>query len=180
MGVDVIVLNGGSSSGKSTIARCLQGILPRPWLSFGVDDLVAAIPQEGIEDGSLLRIKDDGQVEVGPGWRDLEEAWYCGIAAIAANRSGVILGEVFLEGARNQDRLRAIFGNLKVLWVGVKCDSRVAAAREVSRPDRVAGMAESQAVIVHEGVVYDVVVDTSHASPEVCAARIASKLLTGA
>jgi chloramphenicol 3-O phosphotransferase len=36
----VIVLNGGSSSGKSGIARCLQAILPDPWLAFGTDTLV--------------------------------------------------------------------------------------------------------------------------------------------
>lgn len=40
--------------------------------------------------------------------------------------------------------------------------------------------AEARVVVVHEGVVYEAVVDTSHASPEVCAARIASKLLSGA
>ena len=47
---------------------------------------------------------------------------------------------------------------LSVLWVGVKCDRDVARAREALRPDRVAGMAESQAALVHEGVVYDLVV----------------------
>ena len=36
----VIVLNGGSSSGKSGIARCLQAILPDPWLAFGTGNLV--------------------------------------------------------------------------------------------------------------------------------------------
>lgn len=40
----VIVLNGGSSSGKSTIARCLQEILPAPWLRLSVDDLAEALP----------------------------------------------------------------------------------------------------------------------------------------
>jgi chloramphenicol 3-O-phosphotransferase len=33
----VIVLNGGASSGKSGIARCLEAVLPDPWLVFGVD-----------------------------------------------------------------------------------------------------------------------------------------------
>jgi chloramphenicol 3-O phosphotransferase len=32
----VIVLNGGSSSGKATIARRLQEALPRPWIRMGV------------------------------------------------------------------------------------------------------------------------------------------------
>ena len=39
MPIQVIVLNGGSSSGKSTIARRLQSVLPRPWLTFGTDDM---------------------------------------------------------------------------------------------------------------------------------------------
>ena len=176
MGARVIVLNGGSSSGKSTIARCLQGQLPSPWLLFGVDDLVEAIPQTGIADGSLLHFGSLGQVEIGPGWRDLERSWYIGLAAIAASGTGVILDEVFLEGGRQQERLRAVLGGLDVLWVGVVCDGRVAAAREALRTDRVAGMAESQAQVVHDGVAYDVVVDSADTMPEECAATIVSRL----
>jgi chloramphenicol 3-O phosphotransferase len=40
----LIVLNGGSSSGKSGIARCLQVVLPDPWLALSVDTLVEALP----------------------------------------------------------------------------------------------------------------------------------------
>ena len=40
----VIVLNGGSSAGKTGIARCLQAILPQPWIRLGVDGLVDALP----------------------------------------------------------------------------------------------------------------------------------------
>jgi chloramphenicol 3-O phosphotransferase len=40
----VIVLNGGSGSGKSGIARCLQAVLLDPWLVFGVDILIQALP----------------------------------------------------------------------------------------------------------------------------------------
>ena len=40
MTIQVIVLNGGSSSGKSAIVQCLQEILPDPWLSLSVDTLV--------------------------------------------------------------------------------------------------------------------------------------------
>jgi chloramphenicol 3-O phosphotransferase len=39
-----IILNGGSSSGKSGIARCLQAILPDPWLTLGVGTLIQAMP----------------------------------------------------------------------------------------------------------------------------------------
>lgn len=36
MNAQVIVLNGGSSSGKSSIARSLQELLPDAWLSLSV------------------------------------------------------------------------------------------------------------------------------------------------
>jgi len=42
--IQVIVLNGGSSSGESGIVRCLQAVLPDPWLAFGVDTLIEAMP----------------------------------------------------------------------------------------------------------------------------------------
>ena len=44
MATQVIILNGGSSSGKSGIARCLQTVLPDPWLAFGTDTLTEAMP----------------------------------------------------------------------------------------------------------------------------------------
>jgi chloramphenicol 3-O phosphotransferase len=171
-GSQVIVLNGASSAGKTSIARCLQSMMTTPWLLLGIDDLIRAMPDQGIEDGSLLHIGETGQVEVGPGWRDLEASWYVGVAAIAASGTGIIVDEVLLDGGRSQERLRTAFGRLRVLWVGVECDRDVARAREALRPDRVAGMAESQAAVVHEGVAYDLIVDTSHTSSESCAARI--------
>ena len=48
-----------------------------------------------------------------------------------------------------------------MLWVGVRCDSTVAAGRELARGDRIQGMAASQATAVHEGVSYDLEVDTT-------------------
>jgi len=61
-----------------------------------------------------------------------------------------------------------------VLWVGVRCDSSVAAGREIARGDRNTGMAASQAGIVHQGVVYDVEVDTTRTESLDCARVIAA------
>jgi chloramphenicol 3-O phosphotransferase len=65
-----------------------------------------------------------------------------------------------------------------VVWVGVRCDPEVAVAREHGRQDRIGGMARLQATRVHEGVVYDLVVDTTAASAADCARTIASQLST--
>ena len=151
-------------------------MLATPWLLLGIDDLIRAMPNEGLQDGSLLRSGKSGRVDVGPGWRELEASWYAGVAAIVANGTSVIVDEVLLGGREGQERLQRAFGGLGVLWVGVMCDREVAEAREALRPDRVPGMAESQAAVVHEGVMYDMTVDTSHASPESCAAMIFSRV----
>ncbi len=44
MSIRLIVLNGASSSGKSGLARCLQAVLPQPWLTCGVDALIEMMP----------------------------------------------------------------------------------------------------------------------------------------
>ena len=172
MGTQVIVLNGTSSAGKTSIGRCLQSMLSTPWLLLGIDDLTRAVPDKGMDDGTLLHVTETGQVEVGSGWRSLESSWYRGIATIAASGTGVILDEVFLDGGAGQDRLRAALSGLGVLWVGVTCDPDTARAREALRPDRVAGQADSQVSVVHEGVEYDLVVDTSSSTAESCAATV--------
>lgn len=178
MAIQVIVLNGTSSSGKTSIGRCLQTMLATPWLLLGIDDLTRAVPDKGIDDGTLLQVSATGQVEVGPGWRSLEASWYQAIATIASSGTGVIVDEVLLDGGSGQERLRTALSGLEVLWVGVTCDLAVARARQARRPDRVAGQAESQAPVVHQGVEYDLIVDTSHASSESCAARVLDRALT--
>lgn len=150
MPTQVIVLNGGSSSGKSGIARCLQAILPGPWLSLSVDDLIDALPPSLADSDTGIAFGRQGEVEV---------------------------GDVFLGGAASQERLRSHLDGLDVLWVGVRCDPAIAAAREIARGDRVGGMAASQATAVHEGVAYDLEVDTSHTEALACARAIAARVV---
>ena len=71
----VIVLNGGSSSGKSGIARCLQAVLPDPWLTVGTDALVQALPASLQASDAGVEFAADGGVSVGPEFRTLEAAW---------------------------------------------------------------------------------------------------------
>ena len=173
MPIEVIVLNGGSSSGKLTIARRLQLILAEPWLTFGTDTLVDAMPPS-LQTGGGIEFRPDGQVVVGTVFRRLEAAWIRGIAAMARAGARIIIDEVFLGGARSQQRWREGLDGLGVLWVGVRCDGEVAARRERERPDRIAGMARSQAAVVHRGVSYDLEVDTSQTGAQDCALAIAA------
>lgn len=84
-----------------------------------------------------------------------------------------------LPGAASQARWLAVLGGWPVLWVGVGCDLRVAEAREAARPDRTPGMARRQAATVHQGVRYDLRLDSSHDSPQALARRVAAVLAGG-
>ncbi|MEV4571182.1 chloramphenicol phosphotransferase CPT [Nonomuraea sp. NPDC049419] len=174
MATNVIVLNGGSSSGKSGIIRCLQAILPVPWLALGVDTMVDALPAALQASEAGLDIGPDGSVNVGPEFAALDRAWSEGVAAMARAGAHIIIDDVFLGGAHSQERWQKALAGLDVLWVGVKCDSDVAAGRELARGDRVRGMAAQQADLVHQGVYYDVEVDTTHAESLACARTIAT------
>ena len=123
----MIVLNGGSSSGKSGIARCLQAILPDPWLVIGVDTLIRAMPVSSRRSVVGIEFASNGAVIVGAQFRALEAAWIEGVAAMA--RAG----------------------------------------------DRVFGQAASQADVVHQGVVYDLQVDTTRTEALACARAVAAR-----
>ena len=177
MTIQVIALNGGSSSGKSGIARCLQSVSSDPWLSLGVDTLIEATPTLSPWAATGIEFTPDGEVVVQPEFRDIESAWMAGIAAMARAGARIILDEVLLSGAAGQRRWNAALAGQSVLWVGVRCDSAIVAAREIARGDRINGMAVSQALRVHEGVVYDLEVDTSHAEALECARIIAARTM---
>ena len=175
---EVIVLNGGSSSGKSSIATCLQRRLEGTWLTLGVDDLIRAISHGPADTtaGGTLEFTSDGSVVVGAAFRGAETGWSEGLAAMARAGTDLIIDEVFLGGGESQARLRNALKGLSVVWVGVQCQPAVAETRERQRGDRNIGLARHQAERVHRGVEYDVVVDTSDTAPDECAAAIVAWL----
>ena len=177
MTTQVIVLNGGSSSGKTGIARCLQAILPRPWIRLGVDDLLDALPPSLRGSDSGVAFGPQGEVALGDGFRAIEAAWITGVATMARAGARIIIDDVFLGAAASQARLRAHLEGLGVLWVGVCCAPEIATGREIARGDRMIGMAASQAEMVHQGVVYDIEVDTSQTESLACARAIAARVV---
>ena len=176
MPTQVIVLNGGSSSGKSEIARCLQAVLPDPWLATGVDRFIETMPASMQSSDTGIGFGADGTVNVGPEFMRLEAAWMAGVAATVRAGAPVIIDDVFLGGAGSQRRWQRVLEGLTVFWVGVRCDSAIAAAREAARGDRVPGMAALQADVVHQGVAYDLEVDTSSTGSLECARTIATRI----
>jgi chloramphenicol 3-O phosphotransferase len=147
------------------------------FLTFGIDTLILALP---FNDGGRSRGFDfltDGRFELTSEFRRAETAWYAGLAAIARAGTGVIIDEVFLGGSQSQARVEASLVGLSVLWVGVDCDVATATAREAARGDRPIGIVAQQASIVHDGVHYDLRVDTTTSSALDCGRVIAARVV---
>ena len=175
MRCQVIVLNGGSSSGKTGLGRRLQAVLPQPWLLFGVDTLVDALP-DALRGEQGIELRPDGSVVVNPGFAAVDAAWGHAMAEPARRGVRLIIDEVFVSGPSSQARRREAPAGLPVGWVGVRCDPAVAAAREAARGDRVTGMAREQAELVHRGVDHDLVVDTSAVTIDAAAEAVVAGL----
>ncbi len=137
MTIRIILLNGGSSAGKSTLARRLQELLPEPWLSLGVDDLIRAAPPSMEDTPDGLTIASDGGITVGPAYRQLEVAWAAGIAAIARSGVGVIVDEVLVDGETGQTRWNtALVKGRRALGRGpLRCGRGRPARDRAWRPD---------------------------------------------
>jgi len=155
----VIVLNGGSSAGKSTIGRKLQSSLSDTWLLTGVDVVIWTMPRE-LEFNPEGFMIDNGFFRRGPEFMRLFSAFQASVVAQAKSGVNVIVEDVFLDGALDQQRWQNALGEVETLWVGIHCSPTIAAAREAERGDRPLGIAANEADSAHEGVHYDVEVDS--------------------
>lgn len=172
----MIIVNGGSSSGKTSIVRQMQDMLAEPWLAMSIDDFVDSLPPALRQSPDGFDVTTDGEVQIGEVFTRLESAWMAGIASTAGAGAPVIVDDVFLRAAASQARWRTALAGLPVAWVGVHCEAAIAQQREASRPDRDRGMAAMQARQVHQDVVYTVQVDTSRTSALECARTIVTGL----
>ena len=128
MGVDVIVLNGASSVGKSSVARCLQDVLPSPWLTLGIDDLIHALPLglDGSDSGSRSTARASSPSATRSGRSKRRGTWGSPPSREVASASSWTRCS---SGAASQGRLRNALVGLDVLWVGVHCELDTLVAR---------------------------------------------------
>jgi chloramphenicol 3-O phosphotransferase len=166
----VIVLNGTSSAGKSTLTRALQARLGGPWLGVGIDTVVFALPAAYRDLPRWAEVfryvpADPGshapfRIETGDLGYRLVEGMHRMVASVADAGLSVIVDHVLLEPEWLPDLAGRLAGH-EVLFVGVRCPLDVVVGREAARKDRTIGQAAAQFDVVHRAGGYDLEVDTS-------------------
>lgn len=170
----VIIINGTSSSGKTSIVRALQDALTEPFLEARIDKFIWMLPERYLE----RPLWDDVlglAVEAGAAGKRLFSGMHHAIASLAGSGNNVITDHVLVDPHWVQECID-LLSNFPVYLVGVHCPLEVLKERERSRRDRTPGQAAAQYPLVHAHMKYDVEVDTSLLNPAGCARRIIERM----
>jgi len=184
----IILLNGNSSAGKTTIAQELQKLSENPLLRTGIDHFLDMILRERYDEsgskaheGWKFDVLTDADnkpivhITQGPLAKKMGRTIAQFIKCLADEGHDVVVDEVLLD---EDDSLLvssyvAALREHTVYFVGVLCDLEELERREVQRGDRMIGLVRGLSEIVHRHKeYYDIVVDTTHLSGAVCAQKI--------
>src|SRR4029078_13548910 len=97
----IVLLNGTSSAGKTTIARALQRTMKPRWIYIGVDLFVWMFTDGRPESAAEPNEPDRGR------WL-LADGWYGGMSGIPASGFNVIVDDVICEPERMEAALRSL------------------------------------------------------------------------
>jgi chloramphenicol 3-O phosphotransferase len=182
-----VVLNGTSSSGKTSIAEALRTLLPTLQIS-GIDTFLALQPP------SMFSLADQVEPSEGFTWKPAEvdgvacwtitpgargeamaRAMHQFWAACAAEGVDQVIDHVVMTAATAAD-LQQRLAPYRPLYVAVRCDLGIAEQRERNRGDRIVGTARGQSAHIHDYLQYDLEIDTSRTSPKDVAKLIIDRL----
>lgn len=188
---NVILLNGCSSAGKTTLALALQNQLKEPYQHIALDQFRDGMPSRvrglnspagdpGASGLNVVPEERNGEWVTHIRFGDYGERVLAGmrrtVASLNALGCNVIVDDLLFKRAYLDDYVDVL--NAETTWfIGVKCRLDVVHEREALRPGRFPGTAVSHFDQVHaHGVPYDLEVDTSHAKASDVARSIIARI----
>ncbi|MCP9954003.1 chloramphenicol phosphotransferase CPT family protein [Actinomadura madurae] len=163
-GGTVILLNGPSSSGKSSIALELLDLLDGSWFHMPIDAFHAMRNERPLA-GDALQAEIDRTAK----------GFHRAVAGMAAAGNNLVADYPLSRRWRLLDLLDLLVPD-DTLLVGVRCPLPVLERREAERGDREPGLAARQFPEVHSHELHDLDVDTDTLSARQCAVQIREAL----
>lgn len=185
----VILLNGPSASGKSSIQKKIQEHFDEPYIRLGIDNLFDGILPDyyglgEVEPKGKFNEKDIRYVEIfeindkkaiklfiGPIGRKIISGMHKSIAAYARSGCNVVVDYILYDQTWFPELLSELKG-LKVYYVGIKYPIEVIEEREKKRATSPVGHARSHYKEVHTFDQYDLTIT----NPSLSAQDIALKI----
>ena len=161
----IILLNGSSSSGKSTLANALQTVIAdkrdERYEIVSIDDFLKMTTEDVIYEDDVFEISDALCESV--------------LQALEENQ-GVIIDHV-ITSERIFNQLTEKLRHHHLWLVHVTCPLEVLQEREKERKDRCLGSAEASYTYLFPKEGYDLTVDTHSMTISECAYKILEKIL---
>lgn len=159
----IILLNGASSSGKSSLARAVQARIEEPFWHISIDHLrdSGVLPTARIRSGEFQ-------------WAAMRDAFFEGFeqSLTAYVRCGNnLIVEHIMESCAWLLRLVRLLADEDVFFVGLHCDLAELERREIARGDRNVGDARRDYHQIHSYCLYDTELDSA-SPPETNADRL--------
>ena len=187
---NVILLNGCSSAGKTTLALELQKLSKDHYQYIALDQFRDGLPpalrglnspkeDPGHRGLNVVPEIKNGQpftrIEFGDYGEEVLKVMRRAVSQLAKAGCCVVVDDILFEKKYLLDYAKVLEPNTSWL-VAVKCDIDIVRARETKRSGRFPGTAESHFDSIHDHAVeYDIEVNTSRKSP----ADLAKEIITG-
>lgn len=160
----IILLNGPSSSGKSTLAKALQNrigsTLGLLYEVVSIDDFLPMTAEDPIYEDDVFAISAD----------------LCNkVSETLQTAPGVIIDHV-ITSQRIYEQLVENLGAYGIFTVRVTCPVEILRVRELARKNRCLGSAEASQIYLYPQDGYDLTVNTHEMTPEECANLICKSL----
>ncbi|KWX69438.1 chemotaxis protein [Paenibacillus riograndensis] len=169
----IVLLNGTSSSGKTSISMELKNQKEIPFHHLSIDDFFGNyndfIDNKYPDIEPTREVEDVGQILFDP----IISVYYATIKLFSEMGLNVIVDTVIDNDKRFNDFLDLFF-DYPTLFVGVLCSKEELTRREQIRGDREIGLANSQYDKIYSFNEYDLEVNTGELSPTECAEKILS------
>jgi|JI9StandDraft_2_1071091.scaffolds.fasta_scaffold217634_2 chloramphenicol 3-O phosphotransferase len=178
----IIFLNGTSSAGKTSVAKKIQELYPKPLLHMGIDSFFFSIDPRFVGEGKeadfgyrFVRVDDTlgpkVVVENGPYAKRLSYAMRQAFKTMVDNGISLIIDELLFSEEDFQDYLE-LFQDAPVVFVAIKPSQKVAEEREKMRGDRSLGLARGLYEVVYKDRIFDLEIDTGKMDPKEAAEAI--------
>jgi len=160
---NIIILNGTSSSGKTCLAQAFQLQSLDVYLLCSLDMFWDMTPNN-VPAGSH-------------NFPNMKLALFKSVKALAETGHNVIVDIIFCGNKTYQELNKELRGlNYKI--IKVECPIEELNKREIARGNRELGLAKSQFKSIHQGTVYDIVVNTHENTTDECLNKIIYKIKT--